>query len=100
MPDYTFVSMFVGIGGLVVAVITLMMNNKKINDETAKNDATMGTKLDFISSDIKDIKADQRVIQRDINEVRDIAMHARDRADAAHNRIDRMQNHMEVCKEE
>lgn len=90
MPDYTFISMFVGVGGLVMAVITLMMNSKKNTDEHAKREGTVDSKLDFIGSDIKDIKADQRVIQRDINEVRDIALHARDRAEAAHNRLDRL----------
>lgn len=90
MPDYTFISTFVGVIGLLIAVATLMMNNKKNTDEAAKREGTMGTKLDFIGSDIKDIKADQRVIQRDINEVRDIALHARDRAEAAHNRLDRL----------
>lgn len=90
MPEYTFISTFVGVIGLLIAVATLMMNNKKNTDEAAKREGTMGTKLDFIGSDIKDIKADQRVIQRDINEVRDIALHARDRAEAAHNRLDRL----------
>lgn len=90
MPDYTFISMFVGVGGLVMAVITLMMNSKKNTDEHAKREGTVDSKLDFIGSGIKDIKADQRVIQRDINEVRDIALHARDRAEAAHNRLDRL----------
>lgn len=90
MPDYTFVSTFVGIGGFIVAIATLMTAAKKKNDEDSKTEATMGTKLDFIGSDIKDIKADQRVIQRDINEVRDIALHARERADAAHGRLDRL----------
>ena len=90
MPDYTFISTFVGVVGLLVAVATLMLSNKKTNDKHAKREGTMGTKLDFIGSDIKDIKADQRVIQRDINEVRDIAIRARDRAEAAHNRLDRL----------
>lgn len=90
MPDYAFISMFVGVGGLVMAVITLMMNNKKNTDEHAKREGTVDSKLDFIGSDIKDIKADQRVIQRDISEVREIALQARNRAEAAHNRLDRL----------
>lgn len=90
MPDYAFVSMFVGIGGLIVAIVTLMMNAKKKSDEESKREATVGTKLDFIGSDIKDIKADQRNIQRDVSAVRDIALHACERADAAHSRLDRM----------
>lgn len=90
MPDYTFVTTFVGIGGLVVAVVTLLMSRRKQNDDASRQEASMSTKLDFIGSDIKDIKADQRIIQRDINEVRDIAMHAKESADAAHRRLDRI----------
>lgn len=90
MPDYVFVSTCVGIGGFVIAIITLMLNSKKVNDEHAKQEGTVGAKLDFIGSDIKDIKADQRIIQRDISDVRDIALRARDRAEAAHNRLDRL----------
>lgn len=95
MPDYAFISTFAGVIGLLIAVATLMINNKKSNDEHAKREGTMSTKLDFIGSDIKDIKADQRVIQRDISEVRDIALQARDRAEAAHNRLDRLHREAE-----
>ena len=90
MPDYAFVSTFVGAGGLLIAVVTLMLNSKKTNDEHAKQEGTVGAKLDFIGSDIKDIKADQRIIQRDISDVRNIALRAQDRAEAAHNRLDRL----------
>lgn len=96
MPEYAFVSTFVGVVGLLVAVATLALNRKRDGDEHAKREGTMGTKLDFIGSDIKDIKADQRVIQRDINDVRDIAIRARDRAEAAHNRLDRLEKKEEA----
>lgn len=90
MPDYAFVSTCVGIGGLLIAIVTLMLNSKKTNDEHAKQEGTVGAKLDFIGSDIKDIKADQRIIQRDVSDVRDIAIRAQDRAEAAHKRLDRL----------
>lgn len=51
---------------------------------------TISTKLDFIGEDVKDVKADQRAFQRDINEVRTIALSAKNRADAAHRRLDRI----------
>lgn len=51
---------------------------------------TISTKLDFISEDVKDVKADQRSFQRDINEIRNIAINAKERADAAHRRLDRI----------
>lgn len=95
MPDYPFITMLVGVISLLVAVITLTMSRKKQNDEEAKYDATVGTKLDFIGSDIKDIKADQRVIQRDLNEVRNIAIYARERADSTNDRLDRLHGNEE-----
>lgn len=51
---------------------------------------TISTKLDFISEDVKDVKADQRAFQRDINEIRTLAMDAKTRADAAHRRLDQL----------
>lgn len=88
MPDISFVSMMVGVGGLIVAVVTLMIRSKEGFDEHAKFDATVGTKLDFISEDVKDIKADTRIIQRDISEVREIAITAKKSAEAANRRLD------------
>lgn len=95
MPDYAFISMCVGIGGFIVAIVTLMANSKRNNEEVSKREAETVAKLDFIGSDVKDIKADQRVIQRDISNVRDIAIQARDRAESAHKRLDRLHGNEE-----
>lgn len=46
-------------------------------------------KLDGIIDDLKDMKAQQRMTDQRMNEVRDMAMHAQERADAAHDRLDR-----------
>lgn len=95
MPDYAFISTFVGVGGLIIAIVTLMSNSKRNHEAVSKRDAETVTKLDFIGSDIKDIKADQHVIQRDLSDVRDIAIQARDRAEAAHKRLDRLHGNEE-----
>lgn len=46
-------------------------------------------KLDGIIDDLKDMKAQQRMTDQRMNEVRDVAIHAQERADAAHERLDR-----------
>ncbi len=89
MPDYVFVSTLVGVGGFIVALVTLVKNSQKDSENHAEFNATIGTKLDFISEDVKDVKAEQRNMQRSVNEVRDIAIRARESADAAHRRLDR-----------
>lgn len=89
MPDYAFITTCIGVAGFIIAAITLGMKSREGSKEEAEFDATIGTKLDFISSDIKDIKADQRSFRSEINDVRRIAVLAQERAEAAHSRLDR-----------
>ena len=79
--------------GLIGCVLAVSGAGSRQRDEAKKEEhyiTTISTKLDFISEDVKDVKADQRTFQRDINEVRTIAMEAKSRADAAHRRLDRI----------
>jgi len=78
----------IGIIGCVVGVCTYFFNQRKEARGDEHTITAVVTKLDFISEDVKDIKADQRAFQRDINEIRSIALNARDRADEAHRRLD------------
>lgn len=78
---------------IVGCIIAVAGAGSKQRDEAKKEEhyiTTISTKLDFISEDVKDVKADQRAFRRDINEVRNIAMNAKERADAAHQRLDRI----------
>lgn len=83
----TFVTVIIG---CVIAVCSFAVDRKNEAKHEEYTSASLSTKLDFISEDVKDIKADQRVFQRDINEVRTIALEAKTRADAANRRIDLM----------
>lgn len=78
----------IGIIGCVVGVCTYFFNQRKEARGDEHAITAVATKLDFISEDVKDIKADQRSFQRDMNEVRNIALDAKSRADAAHRRLD------------
>lgn len=86
----TLLTFVIAIIGCVLAVSGA---GSRQRDEAKKEEhyiTTISTKLDFISEDVKDVKADQRTFQRDIDEVRTIAMEAKSRADAAHRRLDRI----------
>ena len=78
---------------IIGCVVSVSGVNSRQRSEAKKEEhyiTTISTKLDFISEDVKDVKADQRSFQRDINEIRTIAMNAKERADAAHRRLDRI----------
>lgn len=81
----TFVTVIIG---CVIAVCTFFVDRKNEAKDEEHSATSVSTKLDFISEDVKDIKADQRVFQRDINDVRAIALDAKARADAANRRLD------------
>lgn len=72
----------------VIGVSNFYSNKSKDAKNEEHTITSISTKLGFIGEDVKDIKADQRVFQRDINEVRSIALNAKERADAAHRRLD------------
>lgn len=78
----------IGVIGCVVGVRTYFFNQRKEAKGDEHTITAVVTKLDFISEDVKDIKADQRAFQRDMNEIRSIALNAKERADAAHRRLD------------
>lgn len=78
----------IAIIGCVIAVSSFYSDRRTEAKKDEHSITSLSTKLDFISEDVKDIKADQRAFQRDINEVRNIALSAKNRADAAHRRLD------------
>lgn len=96
----TAVSVTVAVMSALLALATYMRGGKQVVQGDAAERAETNLKLDFIGNDIKDIKAENRrttsEIQKmrenhntELSEVRDIALHAQERADAAHNRMDR-----------
>jgi hypothetical protein len=96
----TAVSVTVAVMSAILALATYMRGGKQVVQGDAAERAETNLKLDFIGNDVKDIKAENRrtasEIQKmrenhtaELGEVRDIAIHAQERADAAHNRMDR-----------
>lgn len=109
-------SVIVGVGGFVVALVTLSHNKKKdMQGETKEQveihaglqsqidtiNAVQMTRLDAIDNGIRDLKAERRTDSAQMNkrfdelrdEVRDVydeARHARELAEAAHRRLDRI----------
>lgn len=51
---------------------------------------SVSAKLDHISDDVKDLKAQQRNFERQITETREIAIKAKNAADKAHDRLDKI----------
>lgn len=88
MDGLTSITLTIAIIGCLIGVCTFFFDRNNDSKKDEHSITTVSTKLDFISEDVKDIKADQRVFQRDINEVRSIAINAEKRADAAHRRLD------------
>ncbi len=80
-----------GIAGFaaLVAFVTYLRGNVRADRQDAETQAETSTKLDFIANDLKDIKAENRRYSSELRDVREIAVHARERADAAHERLDR-----------
>lgn len=85
----TAVSVTIAVMSAVIALATYVRGGKHDISNDAAQDAEVITKLDFVINDLKDIKADGRRNKTEINEVRQIALHAQERANAAHNRLDR-----------
>ena len=90
MDGAAAITFAIGIIGCVIAVTNFFSGKSQEVKSEEHTITTVSTKLDFIGEDVKDIKADQRVFQRDMNEIRSIAINARERADAAHRRLDRL----------
>ena len=71
------------------ALMGALRNTKKDTGEDAAKDARVMTELKFIGNDLKDIKAEYRSTREELKDIRGIAEHANERAEAAHHRLDR-----------
>lgn len=92
----------IGFGSLLIALVVCVYNlvrgNRQDSTQQAK-DASETTRLlteiktsqDFTANDMKDVKADLRSFQRDLQEVRATASLAKASADKANQRIDDME---------
>ena len=87
----TAITATVAVLGFLVALATYSRGSKSDEKEDGRNDGRVLARLDSIDNGIRDIKAENRSMRNEIKEVRDIALHAEERAEAANNRLDRME---------
>ena len=82
------ITLLVSIVGAIIAISDWIGGEKKKASAQESHNATVLTKLEFISDDLRDIKSDQKAFKQEVREARDIAQHALERAESAHSRLD------------
>lgn len=85
----TAITITIAVLGFIVALATYSRGGKTSAKEDGENDGRVLARLDSIDNGIRDIKAENRAIRSELTDVRDIAQHAVERAEAAHSRLDR-----------
>lgn len=86
--DTVTISAIIGIVGCVVGVVGLWRALAKDDNETAAAIAAIQTSLTYIEQDLKDIKAEFRRIETDVQQANETAGKALVTANAAHDRLD------------
>lgn len=85
----TGITVLIALLSLVVAFATWLSKTKQDSGKQDAHNAVVLTKLDAIGDNVSEIKEDQRTFRKDLEEVKSLAAHASERAEAAHNRLDR-----------
>ena len=75
----------------IIAIITLAKNSKKDNEKEAEQRAAMTSDMKYIRSSVDEIKVDNRVIQKDVGELKVKIVEIEQSAKSAHKRLDDMQ---------
>lgn len=83
------IGLLVAFAGVVISFSVFISNSRKDAGKQEAMFAQINTKLDFQANDLKEIKAADRAREREIQETREIANTALERAQAAHKRLDR-----------
>lgn len=82
------ISLLIAFCSICIAFANSLGNSRKDASAAEGRMTQVITKLDFISDDLKDIKADYRRVSVELQDVRDIAVKAQASAASAHKRID------------
>ena len=75
----------------IIAIITLAKNSKKDTEKEAEARAAMNADLKYIRSSVDDIKVENRVIQKDVGDLKIKVTEIEQSAKSAHKRLDDMQ---------
>lgn len=88
--DITTISIIIAIIGCLVGAAGWLRNTKADIGQQKAVESEIKTKLDFMSNDIKEVKVAVRSFNRDLQEVRSIAISAEAEAKRANNRLDKL----------
>lgn len=88
--DVATISIIIAIIGCLVGVSGWIRTAKTDADHDGRENSEIKTSLDFIANDVKDLKVDVRAFNRDLQDVRTIAVSAESEAKRANDRIDRL----------
>lgn len=88
--DVSTVSIIIAIVGCLVGLAGWLRNNRADSGKQKATESEIKTTLDFMSNDLKEVKVDIRAFNRDLQEVRQIAVTAQSEAKRANDRINRL----------
>lgn len=75
----------------IIAIITLAKTSKRDNDKEAEQRASMTSDMKYIRGAVDEIKVDNRVIQKDVGELKVKVVEVEQSVKSAHKRLDDMQ---------
>jgi len=75
----------------IIAILNLAKGNKKETQQEAEQRASMSADMKYIRSSIDEIKVDNRVIQKDVSDLKIKVVEIDQRVKSAHQRLDDMQ---------
>ena len=88
--DVSTISIAIAIIGCLVGAAGWLRNTRADASQQKASESEIKTKLDFMSNDIKEVKVDIRSFNRDLQDVRTIAVAAKADAERANTRIDHL----------
>lgn len=84
------ISIIIAIIGCLVGLAGWLRNTRTDSGQQKATESEIKTTLDFMSNDLKEVKVDIRSFNRDLQDVRGIAISAQADAKRANDRIDHM----------
>lgn len=75
----------------IIAIITLSRNGKKDTEKDAEQRAALTADVKYIRSSVDDIKVENRVIQKDVGDLKVKMVEIEQKAASAHKRLDDLQ---------
>ena len=88
MPTETIVSLAVAVCALIFTALSFRRTSNQDTAETATQRATMTADIKYIRSSIDEIKVENKVIQKDVSELKTKVVEIEASAKSAHKRLD------------